>query len=341
MLVVNDTWVHKPYWDVFPKSIRASLSEDPQDIPLSIRGQVTAPMFESSNPDVMSVDTDGVLHVGDLEGNAMILVWDSAQKTSLRHVAVEVRDPFWFETHPDFTGKEMAHISGNVIDATTTDPVPDVSIVFRRSETGTVEAQTTSDMTGHYEADLMVGLHYYEVSADGYFESSGWIEVQEGGGTHNLLISPILVGAASRIVLEWGENPTDLDAHLRGPLPTGDRFHVFYAHKVEADCAELDVDDVSSYGPETITILNYTDGIYRYYVHDFSNAYASPDYPSYELANSGATAKVFTDTGDQITFNVPYQDGTVWYVMDIDGATGQVTPVNEMFYEEDSRDVGE
>ena len=70
MLIVNDTWVHMPYWDVFPKTIRVSLADEPQAIPLSIRGDVTAPIFESSNPDVMDVDADGVLHVGDIEEHA-------------------------------------------------------------------------------------------------------------------------------------------------------------------------------------------------------------------------------------------------------------------------------
>ena len=34
--------------------------------------------------------------------------------------------------------------------------------------------------------------------------------------------------------------------------------------------AKLDVDDTSGYGPETITSFKQIDGIYRYYVYQYS-----------------------------------------------------------------------
>ena len=39
--------------------------------------------------------------------------------------------------------------------------------------------------------------------------------------------------------------------------------------------ANLDVDDISSYGPETITILENIYGTYTYAVHNYSNRRAS------------------------------------------------------------------
>ena len=63
------------YWDVFPKLIRVSRSPFVQRIPLSIRGLPEVPVFESSNPDVASVDEDGNVECGFVPGAAMILVW--------------------------------------------------------------------------------------------------------------------------------------------------------------------------------------------------------------------------------------------------------------------------
>ena len=78
------------YWDVFPKLIRVSRSGFAQRIPLSIRGELDSPVFESSNPDVATVDEDGNVECGYLPGAAMIMVWDSPDRGSLRHVQVEV-----------------------------------------------------------------------------------------------------------------------------------------------------------------------------------------------------------------------------------------------------------
>jgi hypothetical protein len=78
------------YWDVFPKLIRVSRSSYGQHIPLSIRGEPEAPVFRSSNHRVASVDRYGVVSCVNTCGAAMILVWDSPEKLSLRHVQVEV-----------------------------------------------------------------------------------------------------------------------------------------------------------------------------------------------------------------------------------------------------------
>ena len=79
-----------PYWDVFPKLIRVSTSEWPQSIPLSIRGSVESPVFESSNNDVAEVDESGNVICGMQPGAAIVMVWHSDDHLSVRHVQVEV-----------------------------------------------------------------------------------------------------------------------------------------------------------------------------------------------------------------------------------------------------------
>jgi len=70
-----------------------------------------------------------------------------------------------------------------------------------------------------------------------------------------------------RIVLNWGEKPEDLDSHLVYP-----NNHVYFSNQ-QGEQANLDVDDTTSYGPETITIQRKNNGQrYVYAVHNFSDA---------------------------------------------------------------------
>ena len=177
-----------------------------------------------------------------------------------------------------------------------------------------------------------------EVTAPGYIAWHGWVNADPNtSGDIQIVLSPELDGQVARIVLQWGLNPRDLDSHLTGPTPSGGRFHVFYSHTIENEAAELDVDDTSSYGPETITIHRLIPGVYRYAVHDYTNRNANP---STGLAQSGASVKVFMSDGREQTFTVPNAPGTVWTVFEIDGATGTVTPVNAMSYQSQPANVG-
>ena len=69
---------------------------------------------------------------------------------------------------------------------------------------------------------------------------------------------------------------SDLDSHLVGPKKDGNgSFHIAYYDKTysEGDTkyADLDLDDTSSYGPETTTVYNMNEtGTYSFYVHDFT-----------------------------------------------------------------------
>lgn len=95
------------------------------------------------------------------------------------------------------------------------------------------------------------------------------------------------------------------------------------------ELANLDVDDVTSYGPETITIVNMTDGVYRYSVHDYTNRGSSD---SKAMSNSSATVKVYKGSSLLKTFNIPTNvGGTVWTVFELNGNT--ITPVNQLSYE--------
>jgi hypothetical protein len=79
------------YWDVFPKVIKVSQDSTDVIVPLSIRGStVGEPVFESLQPWIAEVGSNGRVTLGRTAGSTMILVYDSEAKTSIRYVQVEV-----------------------------------------------------------------------------------------------------------------------------------------------------------------------------------------------------------------------------------------------------------
>jgi uncharacterized protein YfaP (DUF2135 family) len=90
----------------------------------------------------------------------------------------------------------------------------------------------------------------------------------------------------------------------------------------------LDVDDTSSYGPETITVSSVEDGTYRYFVHNWSRNSSS------ELSNSGATVKVYFGSSSEAayTFYVPQGYGYYWNVFTYNSTTGEFTVQNTISY---------
>ncbi|MES2822764.1 MAG: tetratricopeptide repeat protein [Pseudomonadota bacterium] len=121
-------------------------------------------------------------------------------------------------------------------------------------------------------------------------------------------ISPIMANLdGMRVVLNWGATPADLDSHIVYP---GN--HIYFSNMKGAD-ALLDVDDTTSYGPETITLQRKHDGEkYVYAVHDYSNR---GNTNSSTLSNSGA--KVFVYVGQTLikTYYVPANKvGNLWTI---------------------------
>ena len=120
-------------------------------------------------------------------------------------------------------------------------------------------------------------------------------------------VSPVMTNLdGMRIVLNWGASPEDLDSHIVYPDN-----HVYFSEMVGTD-AQLDVDDTTSYGPETITLERKHDGErYVYAVHDYTNS----DNPGPFLSKS--SAKVFVYVGQTLirTYYVPTnQVGNLWTV---------------------------
>ncbi|OJH41892.1 tetratricopeptide repeat protein [Cystobacter ferrugineus] len=136
-------------------------------------------------------------------------------------------------------------------------------------------------------------------------------------------LSPVMTRSLDglRIVLNWGERPADLDSHL-----VHSSSHVYFSRQ-KGDQANLDVDDRTGFGPETITLEKKKPGVkYLYAVHNYSEA----DILGSTTLSTRAQAKVFVYVGSSLvrTFTPPPGvEGNTWVVFGI-GENGEFYDLN-------------
>jgi len=197
-------------------------------------------------------------------------------------------------------------------------------------KTGTVIAATKTANNGNYQINLAGGNYTLEASKNKYATTYFSI-VSIGNNTtdnQNASITPVINTGEIRIVLTWGIRPMDLDGHLVTPNIEGRNHHIYFSPKTKgeqfsAPYAQLDVDDTSSYGPETITIYKSKPGIYHYYVHNYSGTPA--------IRYSDAKVEIYSDMGLVKTYQVPISGkGKYWKVFSYDGSTGLITTVDKI-----------
>ncbi|MBS4029347.1 MAG: hypothetical protein KGZ58_12020 [Ignavibacteriales bacterium] len=171
------------------------------------------------------------------------------------------------------------------------------------------------------------GVYNVSFRAAKYISSDFTIEIMAGTIFFNRYsISPQLDIRHLRVVVDWDEEPRDIDAHF---IKTNG-YHISYRDmKTTADgVGTLDRDDVDSYGPETITIKEISNNTsYEYFIHDYSN---QSHYSSTKLSQSKATVKVFGEGKLLNVFQIPLnQKGTVWHVFKIEqGAIVEVKKIS-------------
>jgi hypothetical protein len=137
------------------------------------------------------------------------------------------------------------------------------------------------------------------------------------------VLEPCLgLGATGSVVtmkLTWGALPDDLDSHLFAP----DGSHVSFVDRGSLGArpfANLDVDDVSSYGPEVVTLTKLMVGTYRYAVNNYSTqafGLFSTSGARVELNVPGRAAELFVPPASGETVN------TNWWLLfefDVDAA---------------------
>jgi uncharacterized protein YfaP (DUF2135 family) len=217
-------------------------------------------------------------------------------------------------------------IAGAVSNAVTSMPLAAATV--RVLQGASVLATATTAANGSYAIpDVAGGTYTVDAVAPGFLRNARQnVPVTPGQTTTvNFALSPLLVQGEMRVVLTWGTSPRDLDSHLWLPMETP--YHVAYFRRGVIDgCpfANLDVDDTTAFGPETVTIKErFRQGTYVYAVHNFSGSPA--------LTASQARVQVFDSTGLIATYDVPTTGSGVWWkVFTINGATGGITEINEI-----------
>lgn len=233
-------------------------------------------------------------------------------------------------------------VVGYAQDASTAAYLAGVTIKIRsgwNNFDGDVINVTSTDETGYYTFTLERGYYTVEFVGEGY--TNGYVNIATSNRFNADRCSCALSSTVSevtsgqyRIVLQWGEEPWDLDSHLVGPGEYG-YFHVFFGNKVYMEDgqvkASLDVDDVTSYGPETVTLVNVNPNeTYYYSIHDFTHSgYEIEEQSQFMyLANSSANVKVYDGSVLVKEYNVPATAGTIWNVFKI--VNGTVITINEV-----------
>lgn len=216
---------------------------------------------------------------------------------------------------------DAASVAVQVLSATVKDRKIDGAAVTlqkngEQSVSGTTDAQGQAVLNASFADDpsaLMI------IKKTGY--SDLVVKCPCAGMTY--AVSPVMKNLdGMRIVLNWGAVPKDLDSHLLFP-----ENHVYFTRMTGTD-ALLDVDDITSYGPETITVSRKHDGErYVYAVHNYSDG-GNPD--SDRLAKSAA--KVFVYVGQTLirTYYVPANEkGNLWSVFAVTEA-GEFQDINSI-----------
>lgn len=117
-------------------------------------------------------------------------------------------------------------------------------------------------------------------------------------------------GDAVTVKLTWGQAPEDVDSHMFAP----DGSQIYFGDEgslSQAPFVNLDVDDVTSFGPEVVTVNRLMVGTYTYAVNNYRETYspgmtASP--VRVEL-NQGGSSQVFTPPAGEVA------ESTHWWTV--------------------------
>lgn len=289
---------------------------------------------------------DGTYQVKLADGTYLIVVTKDGYRTFQDHATVSNAVTSYLQTTelvPEDENSARGGFSGKIVDSVNGNPLKNVRIEVRAGwnhpDEGAIVKVLYTNSNGEFRCALhnflgiSVGLKpgEYTLTAqkDGYTTTSHNVTVEantEKGG-QGFSMSPALGDGQYRIVLSWGVSPTDLDSHLIAPMPGGGTHHLYFP-EAEANGSHpyteyftLDLDDVTSYGPETTTINKLVDGKYYFYVYNWSGESS--------IVTSGAKVDVYHGES-KMTFNVPLDQGNgrYWNVFVLDTVRNTITPTN-------------
>jgi hypothetical protein len=202
-------------------------------------------------------------------------------------------------------------VEGTVVDAT--DPATPVAGIEVSAEG--LFGSVTTDAAGKFMVEAPAGTATLTFSANGWVARDTDVAVEADATTtlsQPILASQKFLDDGVRFVLTWGQSPADLDLHIWTP---GGTTHVYHDNKNQGNNPSLDIDDLSSFGPETITLLTPVTGDYEVYVHNWSGRAANS-------TPTGATVSVYFSDNTIRTYDVPSTgSGDWWHVGTLNGST--------------------
>jgi hypothetical protein len=218
-------------------------------------------------------------------------------------------------------GKVTNAVDGKSIQGATID-------IYASKEDSDPAYQLTSDKNGSYSMSIDAGSYYVRVNAEGFIEMGSDMDVQDVTDYEkNFALSPTLDGKVARIVLTWDESPKDLDSYLMVPKKNYPKLKdtIYYSNKKPSGAdAYLDLDDTTSFGPETITIDKTHSGVYCYLVNRYS---------SKPKTMTGARVKVYITDGRILDYSWDSASGSEsaenWAVFELD-TTGGTMKINDL-----------
>lgn len=261
------------------------------------------------------------------------------------------------------TAYSKANIRGIVIHALDGSKIDKATIKLRKgwnNKTGKyIKANMVSGNTkietsssGKFTIPITLGCYTIEVSKNGYI--TGYYNVlstvsninssnTEKSQYQKIILTPKLSKNEYRIILTWGETPKDLDSHLTYYNNGKKQWHIYYDNKKITrngkTVAKLDLDDITSFGPETVTVtVNsnlLTNGELLYSVHDYTNRNKKT---SNALSKSNAVVQVYQGNKQLENIPIPVQkNGTLWHAFKITKKGLEIQ--NSFKYESSPKDI--
>jgi hypothetical protein len=219
-------------------------------------------------------------------------------------------------------------LTGTVSNASNGSPIPGATV-------SVAGVSAVTNASGVYTiANAPAGTRTVTTTASGFTTRTDTVNIVAGSSTtFSTALVPTSVGTGVSVVLTWGAQPSDLDSHLVGPNGSGGRFHCYYANRTPVPFVRLDVDDVTAFGPETITVSqvsgSFVAGTYNYYVHNFSGS------PEFDVSNAVVT--VFAQGAQVAQYRVSNASGSAtsnyWsvfgFTLTASGAGSSIAPVQQ------------
>lgn len=212
-------------------------------------------------------------------------------------------------------------ISGSLTDASSGEPISGASLKFFRVNETTFVADTLAEIkyivpdNGIFTfQNFPTGRFKLLISKTGYNNRSITINCEDNQilNLGRLVMVPPLAAGKLNIVLNWGQNPANLDIYLFGPSGIGS----FVCHAGVPNPAgsgvELIHEASNSFGPETMQINSLNSGIYVLAVCNKSNL---SDLGGVEIYNTRAKVEIFNNGGLLQSFSAPPATvGNAWKV---------------------------